>query len=703
VALLVACQAVQSPAPPASHLNINPSANATATTGGSSAADSTTTTYTIKRDSLQQSLQLQGRVAPTRSAQLTLRGGGTVTEVSVQPGQAVKQGDVLAQFAADDQTLQAARQNATIAELAYEGEQNKLDQLQSGAPKDTVDQAQAVVARDRAAISQLQQQQAAAQSATDRAQQAAGVAQSVADRKVQLAQVALQSAEDTLAAAQDAAQQADDDTKAAESQRQSSAASAVDAARQAVTSADRANQEANIKLSQAKMMWSTTRASQVLETQQFKVGQDTDAVRDAQTADKAAQTGTAAQATAADLAFASAKRALEADSLELQHDKINLDASRTVDDAAVQTAMLDAQSSQDALSQAQAALQQAQQKQQTMNQQPLTASSGQSIQLTPAAAQAAIKQAQHAVDTAALNLQDAQAAADQAAQAVADGAGPDTTANTPSAPDPQAMDAAQAQLSADQSKLASLQAGTSSADIAREQARVTLLHDQATAAAQAAQPVMTLSAPFDGTVSDVGISAGQTIAPGMASEGGLTTASAALAGQNSQGEPVAIRIVAAGNTSIVADASESDIAHLSAGEPVDVSFPGLGGQTLTASIDQIASTPTVKDGSTTYPIQINLPSVPPNLRIGMTAQVVVSSSTGDQVLIAPRAAIHTVGGQSTVTRLDTNGQTQDVPVQLGRSSGGNVELVGGIQEGDKIVMFVPTPLVAAQPPAPNQP
>ena len=72
------------------------------------------------------------------------------------------------------------------------------------------------------------------------------------------------------------------------------------------------------------------------------------------------------------------------------------------------------------------------------------------------------------------------------------------------------MDAAQAQRKADQAKLTSLQAGTSSADINREQARVNLLHDQATAAAAAAQPVTTLKAPFDGTVTDVGISAGQT-------------------------------------------------------------------------------------------------------------------------------------------------------------------------------------------------
>jgi multidrug efflux pump subunit AcrA (membrane-fusion protein) len=265
------------------------------------------------------------------------------------------------------------------------------------------------------------------------------------------------------------------------------------------------------------------------------------------------------------------------------------------------------------------------------------------------------------------------------------------------------MDAAQAQLKADQAKLTSLQAGTSSADINREQARVNLLHDQATAAAAAAQPVMTLKAPFDGSVTDVGISTGQTVAPGAAASG-LTTAGAALAGQNSQGEPVAIRLVASGITTIVADASESDVSQLSAGQPVNVAFPGLSGQAVGASISQIASTPTVKDGNVTYPVQIDLSSPPANLKMGMSAQVNLSNSD-DATLIAPRAAVQTVAGQTSVTKVDPGGQLENVPVQLGRSAGGNVELLGGVQEGDKILM--PTtpalPVIASQPAATGHP
>ncbi len=708
--LLSACQVLQTPVAPSPRLNITPTADQSSATPTTNAGGASTT-YTVKRDTLKQTLSMQGRVAPTRSAQLTLHGGGTVTSVNATVGQDVKQGDTLAQFAADDQSLQAARTQATLAELAYEQEQTKLDQLQTGTPGETLDQARAVIARDRAAIAQLNQQTQAAQNAVDKAQKSAVTTKSAADRKVQLAQIALQSAQDALAGAQDVAREADLQTKNAQAKAQadavktqSDAAAAVVSAKQAVVQAQRGVASANLKLSQANMNWAITRASQEIETQQFKVGQDTDALKDAKAAAQKAQTRTAAESAAADGAYASAQRALQADQMALRHDQTNLDTAHTVDDAAVQQATLDLQTAQDTLTQAQDAEKKAEQRVKDLAQQPATDTSGTSSasgatgQLTPAAAQAAIKQAQHAVDTATLNLQDAQAAADQAGDSAS------VSANVAPAPDQSAIDAAQAQLDADQAHLAALQSGTSQADIAREQARVNLLHDQATAAAAAAQPVLTLKAPFDGTVTDVGVTQGQTVAPG-ATANNVGTVGATLAGQTNQGEPVAIRIVAAGNTSIVADASESDVAQLTPGQSVSVSFPGLTGQSITAAISQIASTPTVKDSNVSYPVQIDLSSAPPNLKMGMTAQVSLTDSDA-ATLVAPRAAIQTVGGHSTVTKLDPDGQTENIQVQLGKSGGGNVELLGGVQEGDKLVLppaGPALPLVAVQQPATSQP
>src|SRR5206468_4242881 len=107
----------------------------------------------------------------------------------------------------------------------------------------------------------------------------------------------------------------------------------------------------------------------------------------------------------------------------------------------------------------------------------------------------------HTVETATIKVEEAEAAQAAAGDASATGA---QFAD-------KALDAARSQLSADQTRLTVLQAGTSTIEITRQQTRVSLLRDQAIAAATAAQPTVVLLAPFDGMVTRVGVSAGQTI------------------------------------------------------------------------------------------------------------------------------------------------------------------------------------------------
>src|SRR5262249_43981629 len=138
-------------------------------------------TYTVGRTTLRQGLALSGKVAPARSAQLTFRGSGMVTAVNVTAGQSVKEGDILAEFAPDEETLRSARAQSTLAELAYQSEQAKLDELRAGASKESVDQVLAVVQRDQADIQRLEQERAAALAAPARAEQARATVKAAAD------------------------------------------------------------------------------------------------------------------------------------------------------------------------------------------------------------------------------------------------------------------------------------------------------------------------------------------------------------------------------------------------------------------------------------------------------------------------------------------------------------------------------------------
>ena len=642
-----------------------------------------TQTFTVKRDTLRDTLALSGKVVPGRSAQLTFHGSGTVSSVYVSSGQSVKEGDLLADFALDDSSLQAARAQATLADLTYQSELDKLKQLQAPGNNDSLQQMRVTIERDRAEIEKLQQEQGAVQATSDRNQKALTTAQQLADRKVSAAEQGVQTAKDALAAAeanlktaQDDAQDAQQTQTADQQQAAADAATAATAASGNVRAATRQLDEAQAKLELAQLNEGTSSIDQQIETQQLRVDQDNESLKDARAAAAAADKETpttnhpaeqiAAEVAAAQASVKVAERALAADRLELRHLQSKVEGAKRKDVVDVKAATDAVDAAKEQLANAQLAEQQAQQKAQALAKRPAPTTPPRPSRQTVAAAQAAVQQAQANVRAAQLNLEDAQGAQAAAADA--------------SEPAPQfaqhALAAAQAQLNADQAKLATLQGTNSASEIERQQTRVNLLRDQATAAAAAAQPVVSLSAPFDATVAEVTITAGQSLINGASADA-----------TSSDTRTPAIRLAATGTSAIMADASESEVAQLNAGQTVDLSFAGLPGETAKGRIAEVGAIATVKNNQSTYPIRIEMASPPQAVKFGMSAQASLPVMEAKDILAAPRGAIHTVSGQTMVDKVDGNNQVQSVPVQVGRTVGNNVELVAGVQEGDILAVY----------------
>jgi len=699
--LLSACQVVAPQAAPARPLIPDQSTTSVAGVVATPNAvpASQAATYTIKRDTLSQSLALSGKVMAGRSAQLTLRGNGTVTAVNVASGQSVHQGDVLAEFTLDDASLQAARAQATLADLAYQSELAKLNDLQSGTNKDSIQQMRITIEKDQADIQKLEQDKAAVTGTNQRAEQALSAAKAAADRRVGLAQVALQAAQEAVTTAQAGVKQAQDDVQASQQraaadqdQAAADAESAAATASAAVRAGQRQLDQANAALDQAKGEPATSKALQALETQQLKVDQDKEAVNEAQSAlDSASGQSATLEHTArmisGEIAQAQANaraaaRALSADTLELKHQQANLGAAKAADAAGSKGASVAVDALKEQMANLQLTEQAAQQKAQRLAKQAANKPAGGAPlaagQQTVPAAQAALKQAESTAQTATINLQDAQTAQAGAADALAN----------PAQFAEHSLAAAQAQLNVDQARLQALQNGSSGNEVAREQTRVNLLHDQSIAATAAAQPVVALKAPFDANVAEVSINPGQTLEPGVPG------ASSAASG----GQTPAIRLVAAGTNSIVADASESDVAQLDRGLKMDITFPGLPGQSASGTVVEIASTGTAnKDNQVMYPVRIDVPNPPPSVKIGMTAQASFSMAQATDILVAPRRAIRTVAGQTLLDKVGPDGQVQSVPVQVGRTVGANVELLGGVREGEVVAIYDPVTAAPKQP------
>jgi multidrug efflux pump subunit AcrA (membrane-fusion protein) len=160
-----------------------------------------------------------------------------------------------------------------------------------------------------------------------------------------------------------------------------------------------------------------------------------------------------------------------------------------------------------------------------------------------------------------------------------------------------AVAAAQAQYDAAQAQLDQMMAGATKEQIAVAEANVA----QAQAAADLAQAnldKLQLTAPFAGTVGNVYAREGELLAAGQT-------------------------VLALGDLSSLrvetTDLSEVDVARVTVGQPVNVTFDALKGQTLQGRVTRIAPMSSASQGGVNYTVIVELDQLNPALRWGMTA------------------------------------------------------------------------------------
>ena len=74
---------------------------------------------------------------------------------------------------------------------------------------------------------------------------------------------------------------------------------------------------------------------------------------------------------------------------------------------------------------------------------------------------------------------------------------------------------------------------------------------------------------------------------------------------------------------------------------------------------------------------------------GLVAEIVIAGGIAEDVLVAPVTAVEGSAGTGNVYVVLPDGTNELRPVTLGLSDGTNVEVTGGLEEGDTILQFVP--------------
>jgi len=242
---------------------------------------------------------------------------------------------------------------------------------------------------------------------------------------------------------------------------------------------------------------------------------------------------------------------------------------------------------------------------------------------------------------------------------------------SPSAAD---IAAGQSQVAQAQSQLDKLTGGASAEDIAISQAQV----EQARLSLQQAERRLlddVLVAPFAGTVTDVGVEAGEYVSPSQA----------------------ALTITDLAALQVEAPVAEVDVARVQPGQEVEVTLDALRGVALRGVVTYISPVATVAQGVVNYAVTIEIADPDPAARPGMTAAARIVVERRQDVLLVPALAVRPLGGEQVVEVVSGDEVVARV-VTLGGANDTMVEVMSGLSEGEQVVL---RPAEGALPGAPS--
>jgi HlyD family secretion protein len=314
---------------------------------------------------------------------------------------------------------------------------------------------------------------------------------------------------------------------------------------------------------------------------------------------------------------------------------------------------------------------------------------------------AAVDSANDAVDAATSGVDAAQEALDEAE----DGASSDDIDSAK-----KAVDSAQATLDAAQAALQKLLDGPTATTILNLETAVvkaqvdlstaTTARDEIYAGAKATDLAMaqedihlaeltlrkaniildnaTLVSPFDGVVSALPVKIGQVVSPAIS----------------------AVTVLTPGTLVLELNVGETELPSIQLGQSGTVTFDAIPTKQYDIHIYAISLSPETEQGIVIYKVRATIGgdlNALPNPSPGMSGSASIVTQQKADVIAIPSAAVHSRAGASVVDFIDSEGNISAQPVVTGLSDGDNIEVVKGLNVGDKIGMHtLPIPTKAAE-------
>jgi RND family efflux transporter MFP subunit len=168
-------------------------------------------------------------------------------------------------------------------------------------------------------------------------------------------------------------------------------------------------------------------------------------------------------------------------------------------------------------------------------------------------------------------------------------------------------------------------------------------------------------APFDGVVTRIWLSVGAIASP----------------------RPMTpIVTVASGDALVSLRVEETGVGFFQEGQKVRFTSPGLPGGRLELQVDLVS--PAGEQEAHTFLVQMSPSGSVPGLKPGLSGEVSILADR-EGVLLVPKAAVRRVGGQFSLFVVRDE-QARSVEVAVGLIDAKNMEILGGIQPGELVVV-----------------
>jgi multidrug efflux system membrane fusion protein len=144
-----------------------------------------------------------------------------------------------------------------------------------------------------------------------------------------------------------------------------------------------------------------------------------------------------------------------------------------------------------------------------------------------------------------------------------------------------------------------------------------------------------------------------------------------------------------GDVDVVVDVPESTLAALAVGQTAKVTMSALPGRTFSARVRELS--PAADPQSRTYRANLTLLNPGPDVRLGMTADVALSSGTAASESSAsytlPSTALFHDGNDPAVWVVSGSDNMLELRrVQVTRYNERTVAITGGLKEGERVVL-----------------